>query len=253
MASRTKLLCLAVLCFFAFEVASAQFYFGPFLGFNASGLKGTWKTTQQGGGTTTGNVADAGNTAFTFGVNAGYQVFPPNFASGWYKLDIDLDASYATFTYLETGYNSNNGAGKFAAQGGSGGGTSIIALDIMPIHRLTFPHFKLLSPYAGIGLGLDIMNTHDVTVGPPSQVGTISGNSEMKIGLLVFYGVVIHATDLIQPYLQFKHMIPFGSETQFTQTYTTNGGQAGGSQTLVWAIQDVPGHFSLTAGVRFNI
>ena len=212
---RTKLLGLAIVAFFAFETAGAQPYAGVFLGFNASGLKGTWKTTNQGGGTTTGNVADGGGTAFTFGISAGYQVFPSNFAGGWYKLDINLDASYQTFSYLENSFNSNNGAGKFAAQGLGAGGTSIIALDIMPIHRLTFPKFRLLSPYIGIGLGLDIMNTHDVTVSPPIGNGTLTGYSELKMGLLVYYGVVIHATDLIQPYLQFKHMIPFGSEIHF--------------------------------------
>jgi len=74
MASRTKLLTLVALLFFAFEMASAQLYFGPFVGFNASGLKGTFKSTTQ-GGTTTGNVADGGSTAFTFGINAGYQIF----------------------------------------------------------------------------------------------------------------------------------------------------------------------------------
>jgi hypothetical protein len=252
MAFRKKLLSLAALSFFAFQIASSQLYFGPFLGFNASGLKGTFKTTTQ-GGTTTGNVADGGGTAFTFGISAGYQVFPSNFAGGWYKLDLNLDASYQTFSYLENAYNSNNGAGKFAAQGLGAGGSSIIALDIMPIHRLTFPKFKLLSPYLGIGLGLDIMNTHDVTVSPPIGNGTLTGYSEMKIGLLVYYGVVIHATDLIQPYLQFKHMIPFGSETRFSTSYQASGGAGGGTQTVQWAVQDVPGHFSLTAGIRFTI
>lgn len=254
MASRKKLFSLAVLSFFAFEIASSQVYFGPFIGFNASGLKGTWKTTNQGGGTTTGNVADGGATAFTFGINGGYQIFPSNFAGGWYKLDLNLDASYTTFPYLENSFNSNNGAGKFAAGGLGGGGTSIIALDIMPINRLTFPKFKLLSPFIGIGLSIDIMNTHDVTVGPPNpSSGTLTGNAELKMGLLVFYGVVIRASDLIQPYLQFKHMIPFGSLTQFTNTYNSTGGQGGGSQTVQWAVQDVPGHFSLTAGVRFTM
>ncbi|HTY59721.1 MAG TPA: hypothetical protein VMF59_12940 [Bacteroidota bacterium] len=246
-----KMLCLIVLSMFALESARSQPYAGAFIGFNTSGLKGAIKTTTQ-GGTTVGNVADGGSTAFTFGVNAGYQIFPSNFAGGWYKLDLNLDASYQTFSYLENGYNSANGSGKFAANGLSGGGTSIIALDIMPINRLTIPRFKLLSPYIGIGLSLNIMNTHDVTVGPPSQSGTLAGYSDFKMGLLVFYGVVIRASDLVEPYLQFKHMIPFGSETQFTTTYQPTGGQAGGSQTVQFAVQDVPGHFSLTGGVRIN-
>jgi|GEM_PF-1402131 len=253
MASYAKLLCLAVLCSLGLQMANAQGYGGAFIGFNASGLKGAFKTTAQGGGTTVGNVADGGSTSFTFGLNGGYQILPAGTAGGWYKLDLNLDASYQTFSYLENAFNSNNGAGKWAADGASGGATSIISLDVMPIHRLTFPHFKLLSPYAGIGLGLNIMSTHDVTVGPPSATGTITGNGDFKIGLLVFYGVVIHASDMIQPYLQFKHMIPFGSETQFTQNYNTTGGQGGGTQTLQFAVQDVPGHFSLTGGVRIYL
>jgi hypothetical protein len=246
----TKLFSLVVVCLLGLEIASAQAYTGAFIGFNSSGLKGAFKTTQQGGGTVVGNVADAGATSFTFGVTGGYQILPATVAGGWYKLDLNIDASYASFSYLENGFNSNNGAGKFAADGASGGGTSIIAIDIMPINRLVFPHFKLLSPYLGIGLGIDIMNTKDVAVGPPSTTGTITGNSELKMGLLVFYGVVIHASDLVQPYLQFKHMIPFGSETQFSQSYQAAGGQAGGTQTFQWSIQDVPGHFLITAGAR---
>jgi hypothetical protein len=245
----TRLLGLAVVCLFAVEIASAQAYFGGFIGFNSSGLKGVYKLTQQ-GGSQTGNVSDGGSTSFTFGLNGGYQVFPPNFAGGWYKLDVNLDVSYQVFSYLENGFNSNFGAGSFSADGLSGGKTSIIAIDIMPIHRLTIPHFKLLSPYIGIGVGLDILSTHDVTVTPPSANGTLTGNGDFKMGLLVFYGVIIRASDMIQPYLQFKHMVPFGSETQFTQSFQASGGQAGGSQNYQVSIQDVPGHFCLTGGVR---
>ena len=102
------------------ETASAQFYVGPFLGFRSYGLKGAFKTTRQGGGTTVGNVVDAGKTGFNFGVTAGYQVFPPNFAGGWYKLDLNLDASFTSVAFYESAYNSANGAGKWAASGLSG-------------------------------------------------------------------------------------------------------------------------------------
>jgi hypothetical protein len=234
------------------QAANAQFYLNPNLGIRVSGLKGVFKLTTQGGGTQTGNVADAGKTGFTFGVGGGYQVFPKNFAGGYYKLDVAFEASYTSLGYLEAGYNSQFGAGKFSADGLSGGSTMIIGMDIMPIHRLTIPSFKLLSPYAGLGFSLNLMNTKDVTVGPPSPNGVLTGNGDFKLGLLVFYGCVLQATDMIAPYIQFKHMIPFGSDTQFTQSFQGTGGQAGGTQTYAVSIQDVPGFFSLTAGVRIT-
>jgi hypothetical protein len=232
------------------QAANAQFYLNPNFGLRVSGLKGVFKLTVQGGGTQTGNVADAGKSGFTFGVGAGYQVFPKNFASGYYKLDLALEASYTSLSYLEAGFNSQFGAGSFSANGLSGGSTSIITFDIMPIHRLTLPKFKLLSPYAGLGFSLNMMSTKDVTVGPPSANGTLTGNGEFKLGLLVFYGCLLQATDAIAPYIQFKHMIPFGSDTQFTQSFQATGGQAGGTQTYAISIQDVPGFFAITTGVR---
>jgi hypothetical protein len=228
------------------QVANAQFYGGPDLGFKVSGLKGALKlTTQQ--GQATGNVVDAGKTGFTFGLSTGYQVFPKNFASGYYKLDLNLDLSYTSLGYFEAAYNSQFGAGKFTADGLSGGSTTIFTFDIMPIHRLTFPKFKLLSPYAGIGVSLNMMSTKDVEF----KNGVLTGNGDFKAGLIVFYGCVLQATDLIAPYLQFKHMIPFGSETQFTQSLRVTG-QGGGTQGYAYSVADVPGFFSITAGVRFN-
>jgi len=249
---RTKCLGFAVMCAFGIATASAQFYTGAFVGFNTSGLKGALKYVQQ-GQSSVGNVADAGSTAFTFGLTGGYQVLPPGTAGGWYKLDIALEASYASYSYFENGFNSVNGAGKFAADGLSGGGTSIIAFDIMPIHRLVFPHFKLLSPYIGLGLGIDWLSTSDITSTNAAQSGTFSGTSQVKMGLLVFYGVVFHVSDMFQPYLQFKHMVPFGSESQFISSFQPTGGQAGGNQTFEGYIEDVPGHFSLTGGVRVEL
>ncbi|TAK59816.1 MAG: hypothetical protein EPO24_07325 [Bacteroidetes bacterium] len=229
----------------------SQFYIGPHVGFKSSGLKGAYKLTTQGAGTQTGNVVDAGKTGFNFGLQTGYQVFPPEFAGGWYKLDINLDASYSSFAYFEEAYNSQFGAGKFGADGLSGGSTMIISLDVMPIHRLTMPNFTLLSPYAGIGLGMNIMSTKDISVGPPNQPGTLTGAGEFKIGLLVFYGCTIQASDMIQPYLQLKHYVPFGSDTKFTNEAQGQIVAGGGTTKYETAIQDVPGYFGLSAGVRF--
>ena len=251
MKPRTLLLFVLVLSVFTCGAAVAQPFGGAFLGFKASGLEGVMKLTTQ-AGTQTGNVVDAGSTGFTFGITGGYQIFPKDFADGWYKLDLTLDASFTSIAYFEEGYNKQFGAGAFAANGLSGGSTTIIALDIMPINRLTFPKFKLLSPYIGIGLGLNIMSTGDITTGPPSANGTLEGVGEFKIGLLIFYGCLVHLSDLIQPYLQFKHMIPFGDETQFTDNFQATGGTGGGNQKYAFYIQDVPGYFAMTAGVRFT-
>ena len=234
--------------FFAFGNIFAQFYLGPYIGIKSSGLKGAIKLVQN-GQVSTGNVADAGSTGLSAGVTVGYQVLPPDVLNGWYKLDLDIDASYSSFSYLENGWNSVAGAGNFSADGLSGGTTTIFSIDIMPIHRLNFPSFQLLSPFVGLGLGLNIMSTSDVTVGPPSQNGTITGVGDFKIGLLVFYGTVIRASHLIQPFIMFKHYIPFGSETQFTDSFQSS--QGGGSESYQVSIQDVPGYFNLVAGVRF--
>jgi hypothetical protein len=120
----------------------------------------------------------------------------------------------------------------------------------MPIHRLNFPKFHLLSPYAGLGLGLNIMSTKDITSGPPNINGTLTGNGEFKIGLLVFYGTLIRISDVVEPYIQFKHLIPFGSETQFTQDAQVAGGA---TDKEAFSIQDVPSYFNMTAGVRINL
>ncbi len=238
----------ALLFVFTFSNVFAQFYLGPYIGFKASGLKGVIKVTEN-GQVSTGNVADGGSTGLSAGVTVGYQVLPPDVLNGLYKLDLDIDASYSSFSYLENGWNSSQGAGSFAANGFSGGTTTVFSIDIMPIHRLNFRSFQLLSPFLGLGLGLNIMSTSDITVGPPSQNGTITGVGDFKLGLLVFYGTVIRASNLIQPFIMFKHYIPFGSETQFTNSYQS--AQGGGSESLQVSIQDVPGYFNLVAGVRF--
>lgn len=228
---------------------NAQFYVGPFVGFKSSGLKGTLKLSS-GGNISTGSVADGGSTGFNAGLCVGYQILPGGALGGWYKLEINIDGSYSSFAYLENGYNSSQGAGKFSAIGFSGGKTTVISIDVMPIHRLNIPSFSLLSPFLGLGLGLNIMSTADVTVGPPSQNGTVSGKSDFQLGLLVFYGTLIRVTSHIQPFIQFKHLVPFGSETEFTEAYQSAAG--GGSQNYVLSVQDVPGYFNLVGGVRFT-
>ena len=65
----------------------------------------------------------------------------------------------------------------------------------------------------------------------------------MKMGLLISYGTVIRATDMIQPFVQVKHYVPFGSESQFT-----NDAQNGNV-----IMKDVPGYFNISGGVRFNL
>jgi opacity protein-like surface antigen len=227
----------------------AQFYIGPHVGFKASGLKGALKQTEN-GQVITGSVADAGKTGFNVGIAVGYQILPPTVLDGWYKLDLNVDVSYSSFGYLEEGFNSVVGSGKFSASGLDGGTTTVFSIDLMPIHRLSFPNFKLLSPYAGLGLGLNIMSTSDIEVNPPSQRGTVTGKGDFKLGLLIFYGVVFQISDNIKPFFQFKHLVPFGSETEFTSTYQS--AQGGGSFNEIFSIQDVPGYFNLTAGVRFS-
>ena len=181
------------------SLASAQFYVGPNVGFKASGLKGVVKLTRA-GGVDLGQVGDAGKTGFNAGVAVGYQVLSPS-PNSWYKLDINLDISYSNFSYFEAGYNSGSGGGSFSANGFSGGATNIISFDIMPIHRLNIPSFRLLSPFMGLGVGMNYMMTKDVSTGPPSTNGTFTGNSEFKIGLLVFYGTLFQVNDWLQPYI----------------------------------------------------
>jgi len=243
-----RFLALASLLLMIVSVGSAQIYAGANLGFRSFGLKGAIKISQN-GAVQVGNVVDAGKTGFTFGIEGGYQIFPEDFAGGWYKLDLGLQANYTSAGFFEAGYNSQYGSGKFAANGLSGGSTSIISIEVMPIHRLTIPKFKLLSPFAGLGLGVNLMSTADVKADAPNTPGTLTGNSETKVGLLIFYGAILEVSDLIQPYLQFKHMIPFGSESQFSQSFQPTGG---GSQSTVFSVQDVPGYFCITAGVRLT-
>ncbi len=229
--------------------AFAQFYIGPYVGFKASGLKGAIKTSVN-GQVNIGNVADAGSTGFTAGVSTGYQVIPPNVTGGLYKLDIDLNVSWSSFSYFENGYNSLNGSGSFTADGLSGGTTNMIAINIMPMHRFHFNNF-ILSPFAGLGVGINLLLNGDVTISQNGNSGTLSGSSDTQVGLLVFYGTLFNVSSTLKPFIQFVHLIPFGSETQFTNNLSI--AQGGGSENYVFSIADVPGYFSIIAGVRFAL
>jgi hypothetical protein len=223
----------------------AQFYIGAFGGFKASGLKGTIKLTS-GGQTQIGSVADAGNTGFNTGITTGYQVIPYDVTGGLYKLDLNLDVSWSLFNYFEEGWNNVNGSGNFNAQGASGGSTNVFSFDVMPLHRFNFSDF-VLSPFAGLGLSVNLLSTSDISV----PGATITGMSETKIGLLLFYGTLFNLSSIGKPYVQFKHLIPFGSETQFTES--VQAAQGGGTQSQAYYISDVPGYFNITAGMRFNL
>ena len=242
---KARMLYLAFLVLLFNSFSYSQFYIGPDVGFKVSGLKGVIQLSEN-GQVSTGNVADAGKTGFNVGITSGYEVPIVSI----YRIDFGLDVSYSSFGYLEAGYNSSAGAGKFGANGLSGGTTNVFSFDILPLHRLVFPTFKVLSPFLGLGLGINWMSTSNVTVGPPSTNAIITGVSTVKIGLLVSYGVVFQITNLIQPFLQFKHFIPFGSETQFTDQYQASGG--GGNESYQLSIQDVPGYFNMQAGCRFS-
>lgn len=228
---------------FATSAADAQFYMGAFGGFKASGLKGTLKQVSA-GQTQVGSVADAGAVGFNAGITTGYQVIPYDATGGLYKLDINLDASWSMFNYFEEGWNNINGAGNFSAQGASGGKTNVFSFDVMPIHRFNFSNF-ILSPFVGLGFSVNLLMTSDITV----PGATLSGVSETQMGLSIFYGTLFNLSGVVKPYIQFKHLIPFGSDTQFTESIQST--QGGGTQSLGYYISDVPGYFNIVAGVRF--
>lgn len=242
-----KTLMILGMLLFTTSVMQAQFYIGAFGGFKASGLKGAIKISE-GGQVSVGSVADASSSGFAAGITTGYQVIPYDVTGGLYKLDINLDASWSNFSYLEEGWNSIYGAGQYTANGLSDGSTNVLSFDIMPIHRFNFSNF-ILSPFAGLGLGINLISTSDVTTGPPSVTGTLTGASGTNIGLLFFYGTLFNLSDVIKPFIQFKHMIPFGDETQLTETLQS--AQGGGSSSYAVYISDVPGYFNINAGVRF--
>jgi opacity protein-like surface antigen len=238
----TKLLFTAVATLLVSEGAQAQISLAPYVGFKSYGLKGA-TTSAAGGQIQQLGIFDGGKTSFTFGVGIGHRLL--KVPGGIYELDMQLDVSYASANFAEAGYNSSFGSGKYSADGNSGGSTSNLAFDLMPIHRISIPGFSLLTPYAGVGLGLNYFSTSNISVGPPSSPQTIAvnGTSQFKIGFLIFYGVDLNIVPVIHPFLQFKHYIPFGSEFQLTDD----------SKYGSIVVKDVPGYFNLVAGIRFDL
>jgi hypothetical protein len=238
----TTLLLVAVTALLVSEEALAQFSLAPYIGFKSYGLKGA-TTSAAGGQIQQLGIFDAGKTSFTFGAGLGRRLL--KVPGGMYELDMQLDVSYASANFAEAGYNSSFGSGKYSADGNSGGSSSNLAFDLMPIHRITIPGFSLLTPYGGVGLGLNYFSTSNISVGPPSSPQTIAinGTSQFKIGLLIFYGADLNIVPVVHPFIQFKHYIPFGSEFQITDDPKYGS--------LV--IKDVPGYFNLVAGIRLDL
>ena len=235
---RKLLLGIALAGLVAGQSLHAQVHFSGSVGFKSYALEGA-VTQAVGGSINSLGVADAGKTGFAFGAGGGFTLVP----AGIYQLDMDLEVSMSFANFLEAGYDKINGSGKFSADGFSGGSATNIAFDIMPVHRINIPGFSLISPYAGVGLGLNLFSNNDVSFGPPtfSQPGTAKGSSQFQIGLLVFYGASFHFVGPLEPFVQLKHYIPFSSEYTFVEDPATIG-------TL--SIKDAPGYFNLSAGVR---
>ena len=223
------------------ERATAQFYLEGNIGFKSFGLKGA-TTAAAGGRIQQLGIFDAGKTGFTFGAGAGYGLF--KIPSGIYQLDMQIDVCFSSVSFAESGYNYANGPGAFSADGLSGGSTTCLAFDLMPVHRINIPGFTLISPYAGLGLGLNYYSTSDISIGPPSSSTTtaIAGAGQFKVGLVIFYGADFNLTPVLHPFIQFKHSVPFGSEFQFTDD-AKNGSMV---------IKDVPGYFNLAAGIKLS-
>jgi len=158
--------------------------------------------------------------------------------------EMQLDVAYASAGFVEEGYDYAYGPGTFSADGLSGASTTNLAFDLMPVHLFNIPGFSLISPYGGVGVGLNCFSTADLSVGPPSsaQVINVTGTSQFKVGLLIFYGATLNLTGMLRPFIQFKHYVPFGSEFQFTED-TQNGN---------FVTKDVPGYFNLSAGVKLS-
>ena len=221
---------LVVICVLSFQTAPAQLIGQAHVGLKFFGLKGAATSTV---GTTVNQLgqADAGKTVFNIGVGGGYTIIP----AGVYNLDLLLDINFASASFVEAAVNTAQGAGSFSAQQLSGATTTVLAFDIMPAHRLNIYALPFLSPWAGIGLSFNLYSTSDLK-GPG---GSIKGNSDFKLGLIIFYGAAYKLSDMLQPFLQFKHHIPFASEVQFTSD--PNG-------TVV--VKDAPGYFNIEAGMR---
>ena len=228
---------LVVFCVLSFQTAQAQLIGQAHVGLKFFGIKGATTVTSGGTVSQAGNF-DGGKTVFNIAVGGGYTVVP----AGVYNLDVLLDINFATAGFAEQGYNSAFGSGKFSADGLSGATTTILAFDIMPAHRLNVYAIPFLSPWAGVGLSFNMYSTSDLKSGPPSATATLKGNTDFKVGLIIFYGAAYKITDMLQPFLQFKHHIPFSSEMKLTDD--PNG---------TYIIKDAPGYFNIEAGMRVTL
>jgi hypothetical protein len=239
---KASLFLVAAMTLLVAGTATAQIYLTPNVGFKSYGLKGA-TTIAAGGQIRQMGIFDAGKTSINFGVGIGYPLL--KIPSGIYRLDMLVDVSYASANMAEAGYNYAYGPGKFSSDGNSGGSTSNLAFDLMPVHTINIPGFSLISPYAGVGFGLNYFSSGDLSVGPPSspQVVNVTGKSEFKVGLVVFYGATLNLTGMVRPFIQFKHYIPFGSEFQFTEDATYGS----------IVIKDTPGYFNLAAGIKLSL
>ncbi len=230
----------------SFSSAMAQIYLSPQVGFKVYGLNGA--ATQDAGGLVGQmGTADGGGTAFNVAVGLGYEL---KFPTPIYRLDLEGNVSWSAINFFQNAYDNNQGAGSFAAAGFTGGGAEIFSLDLMPIHRFIIPGF-FLSPYGGIGLALNLFDNTNTDGGPPNlPAGTvITGATDFQVGLSIFYGAYFDVLPGIQPFIQFKHLIPFSGSYQLTTNASAPGG---GSGPVVFTIQNAPGYFNLDAGVRFD-
>lgn len=216
--------CVVILLVFLCQNSFAQIHAGAFLGFKSIGLKNTSPLP----------VTDGSGTVFDFGAFGGYTAIN----AGMYNLDLQATVSYASIGFVERGYNSVNGSGKFAANGLTGGTTSIIEVTFLGLNRLSIPSIKLVEPYAGAGLSLDLLSTSDIAF----QGGSAKGNSQLKLGLVIAYGALFHVIPGVTPFIQLKHLIPFGSETRLTDDPNNQV-----------TVNDVPGYFALNVGARFSL
>lgn len=226
--------------------ADAQYYVSPQIGFKVYGLSGAG-TEKIAGQVAQLGITDAGGTAFNAGVGLGYEL---KFPTPIYRLDLEANLSWSSINFFQNAYDNNQGAGSFAASGYSGGGAQIFSLDLMPIHRFMIPDF-FISPFAGVGLSMNLFDNTNTTGGPPDNpAGTIiTGSTDFQLGLSIFYGAYFNVLPHIEPFIQFKHLIPFAGTYQFTDNATAPGIT---SEPVVFELQNAPGYFNLDAGVRFN-
>jgi hypothetical protein len=225
--------CVLILLAFLCQNSFAQIHAGAFLGFKSYSLNATVVLTNSQGKQIV-PAADAGGTVFNVGGTAGYTAL----SMGMYKLDLDAALSFSSIGFFQRGFEKSNGNGSFAANGLSGGTTSAFELDLLGINKLSLPALKVVEPYAGLGVSMNLYSTSTLVQNNASAQGA----SAFKLGLCIVYGAEFPILPFMTPYIRFSHLIPFGSELKLTDD--SNG---------TFTVQDVPGYFGLTAGVMLSI